>query len=1123
MADRQSKVQISVFDHTGKVLEKAKVTLEAREQPKARKHMLKYLAQMGCYEASDVEPGRYTVTAKAPGYSEDERPVQVDPAGLNTVVILGTPGLPFLYRGDVKTPFEPHEDLLAVALESRTAGQILAKVQEIAHSRKLSVVETGEQVQRQHVHVFRFAANASTAERERTAQELSGTEGVTAVGPLVRFDKGSLSLLTNELVVKFRTHVSVDQVPEISKRFSMVMRRRLPQAGNAYLFQLPGPVSYRMLETAAKLVESGLVEYAEPNLISTVVDDAINPTDFLYPMQWHLPLIHCPDAWQAINDNISPSFAFGSPTINIAVVDSGVDTGNPDFTGNVSNGSTKVYQAFDFQNMVANNSSRQGGHGTCCAGISTALPNNPSGVMGQDLGVSGSAGNCRLIAVERPFPGSEVAYSDMYIWTAGFDPHSSTAGFPAAISPGADVMTNSFGYSIGMAISGLMKDTMDFLTTYGREGRGVLMFFSAGNSNMDFTLQRPWAAYTRTFATAASSLALDGVTEIRSGYSNFGGAGRIDFCAPSDRTLSDVNNPPQAYGTMTVADRSAGDFPPDAPSHATAQTTTSAAVAPGATSLAVVSSAGFVLGQLLVAGTPGVAGREVSKVTGIPDGTHLNVTPLLNVHGAGTAVFGGPSNSFSKFGGTSSATPLAAGVGALLISVRPLLTWVQVRDILRGTAVHIDAANIDPVGIWTDVNGTPSNVAGYLGPFYSRWYGSGRIDALAAINEAIAFGAAADVVVRENLGDNGSVPSVGTFWNSPDIWVRNLNPGVEGAAALPANYVTPGPTQDAAAAHDNYIYVRAKNNGPIPTSTFYVRVYLTHWAGTEFIYPDNFIPTNHPGQPLPSPLAPGTYLIGEVQHDELAPNATAIVNVVWPAASIPPQDVVVGGMSVHWHPCLLVEISPQDGPLPTGSHVWDNNNLAQKNITINYADDDGSFVSAMVVGNLLNRSELIELVFDRTLVPADIELFIDVLDPKARAELRSVVQNGFHAEPFAPAEVVLLEDTCVLMGSHGGAGACSGSTLTLPRLSRLRLSDQPKQGGTVDRRLRLGHYRGREVFWLESGDTVKVLLRPGRGTLVPILIGGQGALKSGSYLLGVTQFDADSSISGAAAIEVRIK
>ena len=223
-----------------------------------------------------------------------------------------------------------------------------------------------------------------------------------AVGPLVRFDKESLSLLTNELVVKFKGHIVLDEVPEIAKRFNMETQRRLPQAGNAFLFRIPGSASYAILNVAAKLVESGMVEYAEPNLIHTVVEDTLNPSDFLFPMQWHLPLIHCPDAWQVINDNISPDYAFGNPNIMIAVVDSGVDVGNPDFTGTLSNGNLKVYQSFDFRNMVANNNSRLGGHGTCCAGVATSLSNNPSGIVGQNEGVVGSAGNCRFTGYRVP-------------------------------------------------------------------------------------------------------------------------------------------------------------------------------------------------------------------------------------------------------------------------------------------------------------------------------------------------------------------------------------------------------------------------------------------------------------------------------------------------------------------------------------------------------------------------------------------------------------------------------------------------------------------------------------------------------------------------------------------------
>ena len=68
------------------------------------------------------------------------------------------------------------------------------------------------------------------------------------------------------------------------------------------------------------------------------------------------------------------------------------------------------------------------------------------------------------------------------------------------------------------------------------------------------------------------------------------------------------------------------------------------------------------------------------------------------------------------FGGTSAATPLAAGVAALMLSVNPSLTAAEVRKILRETAIKID-----PVNGQYDANG------------WSKQYGYGRIDAAKAV------------------------------------------------------------------------------------------------------------------------------------------------------------------------------------------------------------------------------------------------------------------------------------------------------------------------------------------------------------------------------------------------------
>lgn len=714
--DREGIVRVAVYDHANKAVDEASVSLTSADPGDGSPHELKHDRSPGAYVARGLPPGRYKLRAEAAGLASEEREVELDPAGLETLVILGKPGLPFFYRADVKVPFDTPRDLMGVALAPDGDGQA-SGLAAAARRLKLKSARLSRQIARQDVRVYRLTEGTAEHDLRRVEQTLGRLDDITVVGSIVRFDRQSLSFLSGELVVKFKSDVTPDTVRELATSHRLTTLRPLPQAGNAFLFRPRGRSSRATLAVAADLVETGLVEYAEPNLFGTVVDDAINPTDFLYPMQWYLPLIHCPEAWCAVSQAIAPAVEFGSPDVIIAVVDSGVDVGNPDFTGTVSDGSAKVCCAFDFRNMVANNDTRTSGHGTCCAGIATALANNPAGGAPPTEGVAGAAGNCRLMAIGRP-AGEDTAYSDMYMWTGGL----TADGNPDPSHPAADIITSSFGVFPGCPIGGLMADTFDKLTTQGRGGRGVLLFFSVGDTSEDFTQKRPWAAYTRTFAVAASALAADGITETHDPASNFGGAATIDFCAPA--------------GNVTAADRDATDsLRPDAPSRPTTETTIRIDRSVGATTLPVAGTAGFAEHQFIVIGPLNVAGAEFNRVMAPPDATNLTV-PVRNLskqHPVGSSVATGPANSLSSFGGTSASTPLAAGVAALVLTVRPDLTWTQVRDILRATAIRIDAANTDPTGIWVDQSQDPSNP----GPFYSRWYGFGRVDALAAVNAAL--------------------------------------------------------------------------------------------------------------------------------------------------------------------------------------------------------------------------------------------------------------------------------------------------------------------------------------------------------------------------------------------------
>lgn len=84
---------------------------------------------------------------------------------------------------------------------------------------------------------------------------------------------------------------------------------------------------------------------------------------------------------------------------------------------------------------------------------------------------------------------------------------------------------------------------------------------------------------------------------------------------------------------------------------------------------------------------------------------------------------GGPgydnSDYTDRFGGTSSASPTAAGVMALILSAHPSLTRAEAIDILLTTTDLVD-----PAGGNYDASG------------HSDWYGYGRVNAAAAVAEA---------------------------------------------------------------------------------------------------------------------------------------------------------------------------------------------------------------------------------------------------------------------------------------------------------------------------------------------------------------------------------------------------
>lgn len=124
---------------------------------------------------------------------------------------------------------------------------------------------------------------------------------------------------------------------------------------------------------------------------------------------------------------------------------------------------------------------------------------------------------------------------------------------------------------------------------------------------------------------------------------------------------------------------------------------------------------------------------------------------LSAVRGLGVTTATGSAGGVTQgFGGTSSATPLVAGIVALMISANPELTALDIISILKRTAskslntdgyARTPPANFDPNPTWDVSPVAPFDRADFtdIGDpqgTWSPWFGHGRVDAANAVAEA---------------------------------------------------------------------------------------------------------------------------------------------------------------------------------------------------------------------------------------------------------------------------------------------------------------------------------------------------------------------------------------------------
>jgi hypothetical protein len=1020
-----ARVQVFVETSDGRPVEDVDVVLrgvETRELAPGR--------TPGNFEGEAIPPGRYDLEAvpRSADLGRERRPTELT-AGSNTVtIVLGRSGEPFFQLREEKVYFEPDNSTFLLVARGEAAPVIVRRVLVeqglegdplppvlASHGEPRTPSDSAYWLVRlpagEHVEAAEGRISALTAALERQGLE---------VRPALVVRRGERPVLglTTELVVRFIDSVPTEEADAVAAAFGLRNRRRVRHASNAFAFTRSGAPTYELLSIAQLLHDDPRVVYAEPQLVQQLELDQFIPNDPLWLNLTHLPLINSDDAWQTLGA-IDTAIRGGSPAITIAVFDpEGVAPNHPDLTADLTDGTSKLVRSFDFLRMkdqtVAN---LVGDHGTQCAGSATAA-------FGNSRGTAGVAPNCHLIGARLPSPATGVEMADAFLWAAGFDNGNSAANFPALPSRKADVIANSWGER-NAPLSPVLQDCFDYLTTFGRGGRGCTVVFSVGNlGNVPFSTVRRFAAYERNLAVGASI--------------------NVNPTTPVDSADAAPNG--AATGIATSVD-------------------TRALYSPFGLEMDIVAP---------------------SHTAFAPPNDRL-IDPITSTVRVGTGNLNGClgptvcTDYAATFGGTSHAAPTVAGAAALVLSVAPRLSWLEVRRILRTSAVRIDAAQTDLTGRWVDDDG--DGVAEF-----SQWYGFGRLDVDAAVRAARDLTAFADIVVRENLTDTGAVPSGGLHAQSPDIWVRRTDDPIPALA-----YDAEPPHQSPRRGQDNVVFCRVKNVGTAPSAQIYVRALVTHFPGLDFRYPQDFIPAARPGEPLPDPLQPATYLIGEVRVDTLPSGADRIVKMRWQQALVPPATVVVDGVTATWNPCLLLEASPHDGPLPAGStsDVQRDNNIAQRSINILDPGDPISDAFTVVVAGSSNGRGVASLVIDRSELPSEARVLVRLADAARMAELTGELAR-VNVTRAAGREVRLLNQTRLSIAVGNGTMVIESPPGTrLDWLSNSRVNSE-----AVAR----SNHHGVEAIEVGAGESVVELplqLNPDQYT--PLLV---AVLRNGAQGVG---------------------
>ena len=289
------------------------------------------------------------------------------------------------------------------------------------------------------------------------------------------------------ILVKFKPGAGASETADIHRQLGGKVKKTIPEIGVQVVKVPKGQAK----EKAKAYSSKAKVAYAEPDFVAEAMGD---PDDPGFVNQWGMARVEAPQAWEVTT---------GTSSINIAILDTGVDLDHPDLAD-------KIVANVNFSTSATADDLY--GHGTHVAGIAAASTNNGIGVAG--LGYSANIMNVKVLADNGAGTHSAIA-----------------AGIIWATDNGAQIINMSLG---GGASSQTLEDAVNYAWS-----RGVVVVAAAGNNGNSYMMYP--AAYANCLAVAATDR-----NDARASWSNYGDW--VDVAAPGAGIYSTTKG--NSYGYM---------------------------------------------------------------------------------------------------------------------------------------------------------------------------------------------------------------------------------------------------------------------------------------------------------------------------------------------------------------------------------------------------------------------------------------------------------------------------------------------------------------------------------------------------------------------------------------------